>query len=191
MSDKLFPAKDAQKLDAPERKTWLPPAQVLDLLDLHPGMVVADIGAGSGYFTLPIAESPVGVQHVFAVDLQPAMLSILEGRLPAPLAQKVSLVAGRADATGLSSATCDLVLLANIWHEVDDRPAVLKECRRILRTGGRVAILDWRDDVPQPPGPPLEHRLSQASVAAELARELWKIDRQGPVGTYSYLLLAR
>jgi SAM-dependent methyltransferase len=88
MSDKLFLAKDAHKLDAPERKTWLPPAQVLEALGLRPGMVIADIGAGTGYFTIPIADSPAGVEHIYAFDMQPEMLAILKPACRALMPQR-------------------------------------------------------------------------------------------------------
>jgi ubiquinone/menaquinone biosynthesis C-methylase UbiE len=190
MHDRMFRAADAHKLDDPQRKVWLPPEQVLGALDLRPGMVIADIGAGSGYFTFPIAESAVNIRKVYAVDVQPQMLAILKSRIPASQTEKISPVEGRADATSIPSVSCDLALLANLWHEIDDRSAALRECRRILRRTGRVAILDWRADLPSPPGPPVEHRISDEAAAAELTRDGWKVTYRGNLGAYSYLLIA-
>ena len=186
--ERMFHHSHADKLDDPERRTWLPPEEVVGRLDLSAGLRVADVGAGSGYFTLPIAEAVGPTGRVAAIDVQPEMLERLRGRL-APGAP-VELVRADATATTLPASSQDLVLLANVWHELDNRAAVLAEVARILRPAGRLAILDWRTDVEQPPGPPLEHRLSGREVVDELRRSGWRAVQEGPVGTHSYLAVA-
>ena len=71
----------------------------------------------------------------------------------------VDLIQAEAESTALPDGSCDLVFLANVWHEFADRSAVLNESRRILKHRGRIAILDWRPDVERENGPPLDHRL--------------------------------
>ncbi len=185
--ERMFRHEHAHKLDDPERQRWLPVADVLERLALRPGMNVADVGAGTGYFALPIARAVMPKGHVFAIDVQPEMLARLRervGELP------VHTVHGTAERTTLSDAAVDLAFLANVWHEIDDTPAALGEAHRILRPGGRLAIVDWRTDVEQPPGPPLEHRVPGADVAAQLRASRWTAAEPKPVGTYSYLVLA-
>ena len=90
--------------------------------------------------------------------------------------------------TTLSSNSVDMVFMANVWHELDDHAATLNEVRRILRPDGWLAILDWRTDVPQPPGPPSDHRISSNVVANLLRENGWLPLHTLHVGTYSYLI---
>jgi ubiquinone/menaquinone biosynthesis C-methylase UbiE len=189
-SHKLFDPASAHKLEDPERLTFMPPHEVVDLLGIEHGSSVADIGAGTGYFALPIAVASAP-GRVYAVDLQPDMLKLLDQKLGAPGApDNIQLVEGDAAATTLADASVDIVLLANMWHEVDDHAAVVREVARILRPGGRVGILDWRPDVDRPPGPPLEYRVPANEVARTLEEHSWRVTVNRAVGTYTYLLIA-
>lgn len=189
MNERTFQAASAHRLEDPQRLLWLPPGEAVSLLGLSAGMTIADVGAGTGFFALPFARAvaPSGVVH--AVDLQPEMLAILEGKLhrdDAPA--NITLHEGDAAATGLPDQCCDVAFLANVWHEVDDPAAVLTEMRRLLRPGGRVAILDWRDDVSHPPGPPLHHRIGSAKATQQLRAAAWEDIECWHVGEFSYLL---
>ena len=155
-------------------------------------MSVADIGAGTGYFSLPIAQQIGNTGKLFAVDFQDEMLDHIRkklGRQEAP--RNIELKHGEAVATTLRDQSVDLVYLANVWHELDDQGTVLNEAKRILRPGGELAILDWRPDVVQPPGPPLQHRVAPDAVALTAQREGWTLLSMGHVGVYSYLVQAR
>lgn len=184
----MFRHEHAHKLDDPERQKWLPADAVVQRLALRPGMIVADVGAGTGYFALPIARAVLPGGRVFAVDVQRAMLDRLRARLEPDL--PIELVEAEATRTTLPSASADLVVLANVWHEIDDRAAALAEASRVLRPAGRLAILDWRTDVEQPPGPPLDHRIAARDVVATLNESGWRADGSEAVGSYSYLIVA-
>jgi ubiquinone/menaquinone biosynthesis C-methylase UbiE len=186
--ERMFHHHQAERLDSAERRAWLPPEEVLEHLAIAPGMHVADIGAGTGFFALPIADRVTASGRVHAVDMQPEMLSLLEQKLPpgAP----IDLVHGEADATGLPAATQDLIFFANVWHEIDDREAALAEAKRVLKLSGRIAIVDWRPDSASPPGPPSEHRLSAGDVGEQLRRSGWLGIAQRNVGSYCYLVVA-
>ena len=190
MSDheRMFRHEHAHKLDDPERQQWLPPADLMARLELAPGLRVADVGAGTGYFALPIARAVTPGGRVFAVDVQYEMLEHLRAKLDT---EPVSLVHGEATRTTLDDDSVDLVFLANVWHEVDDLPAALVEIARILRPAGRLAILDWRTDVEQPPGPPLEHRIPEGDVVALLREHGFVARAPEHVGRFSYLVTAR
>jgi ubiquinone/menaquinone biosynthesis C-methylase UbiE len=192
MNQRTFQPSNAHRLDDPQRLLWIPPNEVIGRLDLKPGMVVADIGAGTGFFALPFARAVAPAGMVWAVDLQPAMLKILEEKLQREGApDNIGLREGKAVDTGLPDGSCDLAFLGNIWHELDEPDTVLAELRRILRPDGRAAILDWRTDVPYPPGPPPEHRVAPSETEARLNGDDWRNVSFRDLGPYSYLLVAQ
>jgi len=185
----LFDPKHIHKLEDPERLKWLPVDSVLERLNLRPGMVVADVGAGTGFFAIPIARriSPGG--QVVAVDSQDAMLSYLRTKL-ADKGLPIELVKAEAGSLTLADDSADIVFLANVWHEIDDRAAAAREARRVLHKGGNLAVLDWRPECPSPPGPPVDHRISAAQVRTELSSLGFSVPEAVNVGEYSYLILA-
>jgi ubiquinone/menaquinone biosynthesis C-methylase UbiE len=185
----MFRHEHAHKLDDAERRQWLPPDDVVERLAVHSGMRVADIGAGTGYFALPLARAVGPLGTVFAVDVQPEMLDKLRSKLEASL--PVQLVTGEATRTTLGDGSVDLAFLANVWHEIDERSAALVELARIVRPGGRVAILDWRADVESPSGPPIAHRIAAAEVERTLSKANWELVRPTQeIGPYHYLVIA-
>ena len=191
MNNRTFPARDAKKLEDPERLLWLPPDEVVSLLHPRQGMVIADIGSGTGYFSIPFARQVGPTGKVYAVDVQQEMLSLLNKKLKGVgTSSNIELVLGDATRTNLLSESADIVFMANVWHELDHHEMVLKECGRILRKGGRIAILDWRSDAGHPPGPPLDHRISAESVVATLRSDGWTPAHPVNVGKYSHLVEA-
>lgn len=191
MTTKRFDPSRAYRLDRPERMTWLPPAEVLQALGLKAGETVADVGAGTGYFALPMANAVGSSGRVYAVDAQPEMLEFLRQKLDPTAHSNIELVHAEADSTRLPDAGCDLVFLANVWHEFDDRQAVLREARRVLKDLGRIAVLDWRPDVEPEHGPPLAIRQSPQSAIADLAAAGYEGLSFQSVGKYSWLIQAR
>jgi len=189
MGERLFKPQDAHKLEDPEREIWLPVADVIRALAIRPGMHVADVGAGTGYFAVPIARA-VGVGgKVYAVDLQLEMLNKLREKLTEPDApHNIELVRGEASGTTLPSRSVDVVFLANVWHEVEDPAAALQEAARILTPGGSLVLLDWRSDTSPPPGPPADHRLPAADVLQSLLENGWTTDGPAHIGHYSYFI---
>jgi ubiquinone/menaquinone biosynthesis C-methylase UbiE len=188
MTDKRFDASLAFRLDRPERLIWLPPAEIVHSLSVQPGDTIADVGAGTGYFSLPLAEAVGPRGKLYAVDAQAEMLSHLRQKLLDRSVSNIELICARAESTTLPDESCSLVFLANVWHEFDDRSAVLGESSRILKHRGRIAILDWRPDVERDAGPPLDHRLD-ASDAADLLRSSGFHEiATANVGRYSWLV---
>jgi ubiquinone/menaquinone biosynthesis C-methylase UbiE len=188
MNDRLMNASLAGRLDDPERLLWIPPAVVIGALAVQPGDAIADIGAGTGYFSLPLAQAAGSLGRVYAVDCQAEMLGHLQFKLDTGSISNIRVINADANSTGLPNASCDLVFMANVWHEFADRPAVLREARRILNTKGRIAVLDWRPDVEAVHGPPLHHRISASDALDELQSAGFAEVKQSNVGIYSWLV---
>jgi ubiquinone/menaquinone biosynthesis C-methylase UbiE len=187
--ERMFSLEHADRLDNPERLTWLPHDEVLSHLSLGPGLVVADVGAGTGYFALPLATAVSPGGKVLAVDLQPELLRRLRARIPSGV--DIDLLEADAARMPIDPSTVDLVFCANLWHEVDDAGTTLVEFARVLRPEGRLVIVDWRVDVDQPPGPPVAHRLSSSRVVGQLRERKWREMAVCDVGVYSYLVAAQ
>jgi ubiquinone/menaquinone biosynthesis C-methylase UbiE len=191
MNERTFHFSQAHRLEDPERLKWLPVDEVIGAIPLKPGSVVADVGAGTGYVTIPLARAVGEKGRVIAVDIQQEMLSKIREKLAASgNPPNVDLVEGDAAHTTLPPQSCDIVLMVNIWHELDDYPAVLVEAGRILRPEGELVIVDWRADLPSPPGPPAEHRVSVLQMQATLDHSSWSTVRSGTIGLYSHLIVA-
>ncbi len=190
MHDRRFPAAQAHRLEDPERLRWLPPDEVLALLNIVPGDVIADIGAGTGYFSLPMAERAGNTGLVIAVDAQAEMFDWIRRKMEASGISNIQMVYAEAQATTLPRKSCDLVFMANVWHEFPDRVVVLAEAAHILKPGGRLAILDWRPDVERVAGPPLDHRLSVESCAREMEIAGLNPQAMGHVGQFSWMVVA-
>ena len=188
MNDRRFAASQAHRLDDPARLLWLPPGEVLSALALLAGDTAADVGAGTGYFALPMARAVSPRGKVYAVDAQGAMLARLKEKLRDAALANIELVQAEADRTGLPASVCDLFFLANVWHELDDCAATLREARRVLKLQGRIAILDWRPDVEPEHGPPLEHRLDPSHAIGHLRAAGFEPFAQTFVGRCSWLV---
>lgn len=139
---------------------------LLASLALAPDDVVADLGAGTGYFTLPIARRLPG-GRVLAVDLQPEMLGIIRERAAAEGLGNVELVQASAQDPGLPPETVDWVLMVDAYHEFSHPREVMQAVFRALRAGGRVALVEYRAEDPSVPIKPL-HKMSEAQARREL-----------------------
>jgi ubiquinone/menaquinone biosynthesis C-methylase UbiE len=154
-------------LESPARDEWQMPEQVLEALKVGPGMVVADIGAGGGYFTEKFARR-VGVGgHVYATDVQDEMIRELWQRVATQGLTNVTVIKGGFEDPRLPGNSCDLIFFSSVYKEISDRPLFLKRLRPALKAGGRVAILEYRPDA-EAPGPPEEYRLAEEQVIGEL-----------------------
>lgn len=155
-------------LDTESRDVWQEPERVLDALTLAPDGVVADVGAGSGYFTERFARRLGEGGLVYATDVQEEMLHRLRARVADARLANVVVVAAQFDDPSLPEACCDLVFLSSVYKEIDGRVAYMEKVRRLLRPGGRVAILEFRPNA-EGPATPSEDRLPPERVIEELA----------------------
>jgi ubiquinone/menaquinone biosynthesis C-methylase UbiE len=155
-------------LDWPGRTGWQKPDEVVRALALAEGAAVADVGAGSGYFTVRLARAVGPAGRVLATDVQPEMIRALEERVRKEGLPNVSVVKAGFDDPALPASCCDLVFLANVYKEIADRGSYLPRLAPALRPGGRLAVIDFRPGA-RGFGPPEEVRIPEEQVVAELA----------------------
>jgi len=157
------PARFAKSFDDPARDAWQMPARVIDALVLKAGMAVADIGAGTGYFSMRLARVPVSV---LAVDVEPAMIDYLKKRAASEQLSNVTPVLATATSPNLPEPV-DVVLVVDTYHHLPNRAAYFRDLRKSLKPGGRVAIVDFRKEAPD--GPPAQFRFTPQQIQEEMA----------------------
>ena len=160
----------ADWLDRPERQFEEQPDKALDSLGLKPGMIVADVGAGTGYMSLRMAERVGPVGKVYANDIQPEMLRLLRDNARDAHIGNVETVLGTESDPKLPAGRMDLVLLVDVYHEFSHPQRMLRKIHESLKPDGRLVLLEYRKEDPKIPIRP-EHKMSVAEVKAELEPE--------------------
>jgi predicted methyltransferase len=185
----LFPPQDLGLLEAPDRDIWQKPDQIMDALAIADGSVVADIGAGAGWFTVRLARrvGPNGV--VYAQDVQPQMLEAIERRLAREGLQNVETRLGEGSLPNLPAAALEAILVVDVYPEVEDRVSFLRNLADALVPGGRLGVVNYRPGEGGPgPAPGEGVRVERAAVEADArAAGLRVLDAQDL--PYHYLLV--
>jgi ubiquinone/menaquinone biosynthesis C-methylase UbiE len=156
----------AKSFDDPARDAWQMPDRVIAALDLKSGQTVADIGAGTGYFTVRIAKS-VAAPKVYAVDIEATMVEYVRHRAMREGLTNVVAVKAGADRTNLPEPV-DVVLIVDTYHHIPNRVAYFTALKALLKPGAHLAIVDFKKEAPE--GPPVESRFTPEQVTAELAQ---------------------
>ncbi len=178
----------AKVFDDPARNRWQKPEKVVRFLRIEPGQSVADIGAGTGYFTVPLAKAVGTGGRVFAVDIEPSMVDYLVKRAAKAGLAQVTPVLGEPADPKLPDGGVDLVFLCDTWHHIDGRDEYLVRLARALRAGGRIAVVDFQEgDLPV--GPPAGHKLSREAVIREFASSGWPLAEEYRKLPYQYVLV--
>jgi ubiquinone/menaquinone biosynthesis C-methylase UbiE len=146
------------------------------LLGLKKGWVVADVGAGSGYFTVRLAKGVGEAGKVYANDLQPGMLQILQQNVAKAKLNNVVPVLGTPDDPKLPAESLDLILMVDVYHEFSRPQQMLRKMREALKPGGRLVLLEYRAEDPNVPIRP-EHKMTKAQVKLEVEAEGFKQSR--------------
>jgi ubiquinone/menaquinone biosynthesis C-methylase UbiE len=139
---RLFPAQDLGLLEAPDREQWQKPEVIMDALNIADGAVVAELGAASGWFTIRLARrvGPNGI--VYAEDIQPPMIEFIGQRMQRENLPWVVPVLGTATDPRVP-AGLDAVLISDVFHEMDDPVALLKNAAALLKPQGLLGVVDF------------------------------------------------
>lgn len=165
MAGHKFDPKNLARLDDPARLRRESPDLILDVARMPRPRVIVDLGAGSGFYAFPLARRVAPGGRVVACDTSPRMCDVLRSRVPEGLPVEVL----QTDEVGvpLPDGQADLVLMANVFHELDDPAGSLQEARRLLVDGGILVVVDWKAE-PTPDGPPVDHRIPAPVIVRAL-----------------------
>lgn len=173
--------------DDPARDAWQKPDEVVRALKLKPNSLVADIGAGTGYFAVRLARAvPQG--RVYGVDAEPEMLQYLSGRAQRENLPNLIGILAKPDDPGIP-VPVDVILLVDTYHHIPDREKYFSELQKSFRTGGRLAIIDF---TPQSPvGPSVRARILAGRVKQELESAGYRLLEEHKFLPNQYFLVFR
>jgi precorrin-6B methylase 2 len=154
-------------LERPERASEEQPQLVIDALGIKPGQTVADLGAGSGYYSFRIAPLVGPTGKVFAIDIEPAMLEAIAQRARREHVGNVVTVRSSAQDPNLPPGSIDLLFMVDVYHELEYPYEMMTKVRAALKPGGRVALIEYRAEDPEVAIKPL-HKMSERQVRREM-----------------------
>jgi predicted methyltransferase len=185
---RLFPPTDLGLLEAPDRDLWQPPDQIMDVLGIAEASVVADVGAGSGWFTVRLARrvGPNGV--VYAQDVQQEMLQAIKRRVEREGLTNVRTVIGEGSDPRLLRNSLDAILIVGVYNEIGDKIEMLRNLAAALKPQGRIGVIDFKLSGGGP-GPPMEERVDPQIVVRDAARAGLRLLSQESFLPYQYFLV--
>jgi ubiquinone/menaquinone biosynthesis C-methylase UbiE len=167
------------------------PERNVTAFSIEPGMKVADFGAGSGAYTLAIAERLSGSGTVYAVDIQKDLLRRIKNEANHRRLHGVEVVWGDLDRPGhskIANHSLDLVLMSNLLFQLHDRDAAFKEARRVLKRTGRLVVIDWNESYGGL-GPTREHVCDRTTAIAHARTAGFGLHKEFEAGAHHYGLI--
>lgn len=185
---RLFRPEDLGELEGPDRAEWQSPDRIMDALGVGEGVVVADLGAGSGWFTIRLANrvGPNGI--VYAEDIQRQMIDSITRRVERLGLKNVRTVLGTANDPRLPPGAVDAVLIVDSYHEMEQPVALLKNVARSLKPDGRIGIVNFTKDGGGP-GPAIEYRVDPERVIADARAAGLELQSRPNFLKYHYMLV--
>jgi arsenite methyltransferase len=183
------PLKDRiASMERPQRDAWMKPDEVVKALDLKNGEVVADIGAGSGYFSRRFARAVAPDGKVYAVDIAADILAYLKERAEKENLRDLVTVVSRPDDPMLSANSVDLAFFCDTTHHIEDRVNFYRALFPAVRVHGRMAIVDYPPDSPHAPHKP-EQLVPRSQVISEAEEAGFKYVKEFKFLPYNYFLI--
>jgi arsenite methyltransferase len=175
-------------LEGDDREEWQRPEELMDALQIGPGSRVADVGAGSGWFTERLARrvGPSGV--IYASDVQPEMISKLRERVAQLELANVRIIEARYEDARLPPAASDVVVFLHVYKEISERVPYMKRVLPALAPGARVAIVEFEPDAGGR-GPPRKYRLARTTVISELEHAGYRLVQEHDFLPRQYFLV--
>ncbi|MEW6363654.1 MAG: methyltransferase domain-containing protein [Acidobacteriota bacterium] len=175
--------------EKPERAAWQKPDEVVSKLNLKAGDAVADIGAGSGYFSRRFAGAVGGGGVVYAADIDPSMLRYIQKGAEREGIRNIVTVLCAPNDPMLAPGTVDLVFICDTIHHITNRGDYYGRLRRCLKPGGRIAIVDFEKKPLPVNAPPMNTRISKEELTKELAAAGFALSEDLHLLPYQYFLV--
>ncbi len=175
-------------LEDPQRDAYQKPHEVLTALNLKPGEVIADIGAGSGYFTFPIAHHLGPEGKVYAVDVSPDMILHLNRRIRDLKTTNVVSVLADPDDPLLPEQSVNRFFICDVWHHVENPSKYLGMIKKMLKPGGQVIMIDFHKEE-LPFGPPVEMKIAREDLIKQMESNGFRLAKEHSFLPYQYFLV--
>jgi len=186
---RLFDPKDLGTLEGPDRDAWQRPDQIMDALGIADGSVVADMGAGGGWFTVRLARRVGPRGRVYAEDIQPLMIESIDRRVKREgFAGRVRTVLGTGLDPKLPAGVLDAALFVDAYHEVEHPVALLRNLTKSLKPGGRIGIVDFTSEGGGP-GPAMNERVDPQQVIRNAQSAGLRLRSHEQIVPYQYMLV--
>lgn len=179
----------AKVFDDPARDEWQKPDEVVAAMAIAPGMTVADLGAGTGYFVSRLSKAAGATGAVLALDVETDMVEYMKQRAAREGWQHVTPQLTASDAPTLVANSVDRILIVDVWHHLENRTAYAAKLAAALKPGGAVIVVDFEMDSPMGPGKAM--RILPAALAAELQTAGLKTELPTESLPYQYIVVAR
>ena len=176
-----------ERLSDPGRDAWQLPERVIEAIELQPGQVACDIGAGPGYFTLRLAKVVGDAGRVYAVDVEPVILQALLEPLDAEGVSNVTPILALPDDPLLPEGVCDVALIVNTYHHFPDGPAYLRRLARSLTSKGRVVNIDFHPGAKDSP----RHTIARDVFLEQAKAGGLRLEREEEFLSRQYFLVLR
>ncbi len=171
------------------------PDKVIESLNVGPSMTVADFGCGSGHYAIEAGRKVGKSGKVYAIDIQKEMLSYVRAQAQMEGLTNIETIwtdLETAEATRLKNDSVDLVIISNILFQVDDKNAVIAEAKRVLKSGGKLAVIEWDiENQPDKFGPPMDSRISSKTAEDFFEGAGFISEKQFNPGNHHYGLVFR
>lgn len=161
--------------------------KIADQFDIAPNEVIADFGSGYGFFAIAFAKRVGSSGQVFAIDVLPTALEAVRSQAKIEGLFNIKVIQGNLEKPGgsnLSPESCDLVLIANVLFQVPDKPSLIDEAKRVLKVGGRLAIVEWKPYIAV--GPLKESRMTEADLKQLVLSKGFSELKTVDAGTHHY-----
>jgi len=185
---RLFPPENLGLLEPPDRDAWQHPDRIMDELQIAEGSVVADLGAGSGWFTTRLAARVGPNGTVYAEDIQPLMFNAIQLRVQREGLKNVKPVLGTPLDPRLPADALDAVLIVDTYHEMEDPVVLLRHISGSLKKKGLVGVVNHTKRG-FGPGPPMDERVDPEQVIRDAQAAGLKLKSQPDVLPFQYLLI--
>jgi ubiquinone/menaquinone biosynthesis C-methylase UbiE len=180
----LFNPEHISVLESEDRKIWQSPDTILNAVEIKPDFVVADLGCGSGYFTVPLAAK---AKKVYGIDVQKEMIDFLREKIRKLKIKNVKLLVSKPAEIPLDDESVDLLLTVNTLHEFDDRERMIEEMKRVVKRGGKILLVDFMKKETGF-GPPVEIRVPKAKAVRLFEAKGFRLIEKRDL-PYHYLLV--